>query len=75
MAGAKRYRLKIIEKNGFKLEILLVNRDPYAGWDCGRGDCNSCKAEPNNNTKPNCTKMFVSYSARCENCQEGDTLE
>ena len=75
MVASTGYRVKIIEKNGMKLENLLVRRDPYSGWDCGRGDCNCCKVKPTSNTKNNCNRMSVLYAARCENCREAASEE
>ena len=70
MAGLTGYRIKLVEKNGVKLENLLVKRDPYVGWACGRQDCTCCKAKPRRNQKDNCNKQNVLYVARCDLCQE-----
>ena len=68
------YRLTIIEKNGVKLENMLVKKDPYAGWDCWRDNCQCCKEKPGGNNGNNCNKQSCLYVAKCEACQE-DLME
>ena len=70
MAGLTGYRIRLVEKNGVKLENLLVKRDPYVGWDCERSDCTCCKAKQGRNQRDNCNKQNVLYVARCYLCQE-----
>ena len=68
MASVTGYRVKVIEKNGCKLENILVRRDRYVGWDCRRSECQCCKVKPARNRKDNCNKQSLVYTARCEVC-------
>ena len=64
------YKVKLVEKNGTKLEQLLVKRDPFEGWDCSRGDCICCIWKPQFNQSLNCNKQNVLYRAECMQCKE-----
>ena len=69
------YHTKIVEKNGLKLEQILVQRDPWKGWDCGRADCVVCIHKPQNNTRTDCSRESVTYRALCLNCKNTEHNE
>ena len=62
------YNTKIVEKNGIKLDQLLVQRDPWKGWDCLKSDCVVCIEKPNMNLEVNCNKECLVYKAECMLC-------
>ena len=64
------FKTKIIEKNGLKLEQILVQRDPWKGWDCRRVDCVVCLQKPQHNTKADCNRESTTYRATCINCKQ-----
>ena len=69
------YHTKIVEKNGLKLEQILVQQDPWKGWDCGRADCVVCIHKPQNNTRTDCSRESVTYRALCLNCKNTEHNE
>ena len=64
------YKIKLVEKNGISLAQIIVDRDPYKGWPCGREKCVVCRDKPLGNREANCNKQNLTYSAICLQCKE-----
>ena len=64
------YRLKIVERAGFKLEDLLHKSDPWQGQDCGRELCLLCetKQKTGKQKSQDCTKRSCVYEIWCMKC-------
>ena len=45
IADRARYRVKLVEKAGFKLTQLLTRSDPFGGQPCDRIDCLPCTSK------------------------------
>ena len=59
----------MVEKQGLTLDQLLVSRDPFRGWPCGRS-CVICSAKPEHNTQANCNLQNCTYVGICVDCEE-----
>ena len=62
--------MKIIEKNGLKLEQILVKRDAFKGVSCERAECLVCRFKPWSNGDMECTKPNALYKANCLMCEK-----
>ena len=60
--------VKIIERNGDKLEGVLVRKDPIGETRCGRDDCFLCNTQ--RKEKGVCKNANVVYSITCNTCRE-----
>ena len=67
IARLSKYRVKIVERAGDKLERLLVQADPFEGKDCGREDCVICRNPEN---RKSCNRRSLVYKATCQLCEQ-----
>ena len=64
--------VKIIERNGEKLEDILVSKDPVGDTRCDRIDCFMCMTQKRD--KGMCRKANVVYSITCNTCKTGGDM-
>ena len=62
-----KYKVKVVERAGERLERILVKTDPFEGRNCGREDCVLCRNT--GNRKP-CNRRNLVYRATCNFCEE-----
>ena len=71
------YRLKIVERSGTTLEMLLHKSDPWQGIDCEREGCLLCetKQKTGKNLGQDCHKRSIVYLSYCMDCEEGQNKD
>ena len=67
-----RYRVKVVERAGEKLERLLVKSDPFEGASCGREECVLCRNPENGKC---CNRRNLVYRATCVLCERNRDTE
>ena len=60
------FRIKVVERTGTTTKNTLPNTNPWAGDDCGREDCITCRQE--SEEKPPCMKRGLVYENICLDC-------
>ena len=58
--------IKIVEKSGVTLRRVLHKSNPWAGVNCGRGDCLPCRS----GDVKDCTRRNILYETACLQCKE-----
>ena len=61
--------MNIIEKNGVKLEHIVVKKVPYRGGKCGRLNCMISRYKSKTNKGMDCTKPNALYEVLCLQCE------
>ena len=60
------FRIKVVDRTGTTIKNTLPNTNPWAGDDCGREDCITCRQE--SEEKPPCMKRGLVYENICLDC-------
>ena len=63
------HRVRIIERNGERLEHILTKPDPFGEDKCEKMDCLLCQT--NEKEKGTCKKTNVVYKIECRLCRKG----
>jgi hypothetical protein len=66
LTGMLGFKLKIEERGGTKLSMLLPNTNPWRGAPCGRADCVTCNQGGDH--LPDCTRRNILYENICTVC-------
>ena len=70
MSNLMGFRIKIVERGGTSLKLLLHKSNPWKGSACGRLDCITCNQ--GGETLPDCTRRNVLYENVCQDCNPGE---
>ena len=65
------YRVKVVERAGFKIQDILTGKDPWKGADCGRENCFVCstKVLTGKGLNKDCSKRNIIYEIKCLTCE------
>ena len=66
LAGVTGYRIRMVESAGTQLRRMLPNTNPWAGEDCGRPQCYTCKQ--GGEKREDCKKRNILYESSCSLC-------
>ena len=58
--------MKIVEKANIQLKRILVKSNPWAGSDCGRGQCYTCSQ--GSEVMEDCKRRNILYESYCMLC-------
>jgi hypothetical protein len=60
------FHFRVVEKAGSKLQQLLSNSNLWAGMNCGRSDCTTCRQ--GGEDLPDCKARSLMYESKCRLC-------
>ena len=63
-------KVKIIERNGTRLEHTLCKSDPWGDQDCERPDCLVCSSRGDTDKGPSCRATNILYRVSCKICKD-----
>jgi hypothetical protein len=66
IASITGYRVRIAETSGSQLRRLLPNTNPWAGTECGRGQCYTCSQ--GSEVLEDCRRRNILYESYCTIC-------
>ena len=66
LAGIFGYRVKLVERAGTQIRMILCKKNPFAGQNCLRDYCMICKE----GGKGDCKRRNITYKTSCDNCRK-----